>query len=125
MNPLNEYPGLRKALYLIQWVANGVLVVTGAVLVATNTPFDDVPQWYSIALASGPILWTYLGLTAQQNVSTGPLVVQGTIVDAAGATSEVTATMERAESPEDVPVSPPAADDVVDPPEHRSDTPPY
>lgn len=68
MNPLNDYPGARKALYLIQWLVNGVLVVAGATLAALGTSIDDLPRWYTVALAVGPVLWTYLGLTAQKNV---------------------------------------------------------
>lgn len=29
MNPLNEYPRIRKAVYAVQWVVSGVLGATG------------------------------------------------------------------------------------------------
>lgn len=70
MNPLNDLPGVRKVLYVIQWVVNGILVVAGAVFVANGTEVEDWPAWYAMALAVGPVLWTYLGITAQQNTPT-------------------------------------------------------
>ena len=72
MNPLNDYPQVRKVLYALQWLVNGVLVVAGAVFVANGTDTADLPQWYVLALAVGPVLWTYLGLTAQQNTPAAP-----------------------------------------------------
>lgn len=69
VNPVDEYPVVRKALYLVQWLANGVLVVAGAVFVVLGTSTDDLPRWYVLALAVGPVLWAYLGLTAQTNVT--------------------------------------------------------
>jgi len=67
MNPLNDYPQARKVLYIIQWVVNGVITIAGAYyLLADQTP----DKWYLIAAGLGPVLWTYLGLTAQQNVDT-------------------------------------------------------
>lgn len=68
MNPLNEHPELRKKAYLVQWVVNGVLAVAGAYFVATGVSADDLPSWYLTVLGVGPVLWSYLGLTAQQNV---------------------------------------------------------
>ena len=70
MNPLDQYPQIRRYLYLLQWVANGVLSVAGAYFVAAGVAVDDLPRWYVITLAVAPVLWTYLGLTAQANVST-------------------------------------------------------
>ena len=68
MNPLDSYPKARKALYAVQWVVNGVLTIAGVVFVAQGTALDALPQWYVLALAIAPVLWTYLGLTAQSNV---------------------------------------------------------
>lgn len=68
MNPLDRYPAARSALYMLQWVVNGVLTIAGVVFVATDTGLDQLPSWYVVALAVAPALWTYLGLTAQQNV---------------------------------------------------------
>lgn len=69
MNPLNDYPAIRRVLYIVQWVYNGVLTVAGATFVALGrTDVTTLPTWYVLALAVGPVLWTYLGLTAQANV---------------------------------------------------------
>ena len=70
MNPLDQYPQVRRYLYLIQWVANGLLAVAGAYFVAAGVGVDDLPRWYVITLAVAPVLWTYLGITAQANVDT-------------------------------------------------------
>lgn len=72
MNPLNDLPGVRKVLYILQWIVNGILVVAGAVFVVQGTDVEDLPTWYVMALAVGPVLWTYLGITAQQNVPDVP-----------------------------------------------------
>lgn len=77
MNPLDQYPAARKALYTAQWIVNGVLVVAGTVFLATDTATEDLPQWYVLALAIAPVLWTYLGRTAQQNVQSYRDVVEG------------------------------------------------
>ena len=78
MNPLNDLPGVRKVLYLVQWVINGILVIAGVVFVTQGTSTEELPDWYVLALAVGPVLWTYLGLTAQQNVDeTDTPVVEG------------------------------------------------
>lgn len=68
MNPLDQYPAVRWALYMLQWVVNGVLVIAGVVLATLGTALDDLPRWYVLSLAVSPALWTYLGLTAQSNV---------------------------------------------------------
>lgn len=72
MNPLDQYPQARKAFYLLQWVVNGVLAVAGAVFLAQGTDLEDLPQWYVLTAAIGPVLWTYLGITAQSNVQETP-----------------------------------------------------
>lgn len=69
---LSDYPQMRKALYLVQWIYNGALAVMGAVLVVQQTPLAEAPQWYLLMAGVGPVLWTYLGLTAQTNVSEPP-----------------------------------------------------
>lgn len=69
MNPLSKYPRAREVLYLIQWLANGVLSVAGAYFVAAGVDIADLPRWYVITLAVAPVLWTYLGITAQSNVN--------------------------------------------------------
>ncbi len=70
MNPLDSYPAARKALYAVQWFVNGVLVVAGAVFLVQQTAVEDLPRWYVLAGAIGPVLWSYLGITAQTNVQT-------------------------------------------------------
>ena len=80
MNPLTNYPAVRSALYIVQWVANGVLTIAGTVFVALGTDLDALPTWYVLALAIAPVLWTYLGLTAQAHVtddSTIPYHLEG------------------------------------------------
>lgn len=67
MNPLDKYPAIRSALYMVQWIANGVLVIAGVVFATLGTALDDLPRWYVLALAVAPVLWTYLGVTAQSN----------------------------------------------------------
>lgn len=72
MNPLDQYPQARKALYMVQWVANGVLTIAGIVFATNGTALDALPKWYVLALAIAPALWTYLGITAQTNVDKTP-----------------------------------------------------
>jgi hypothetical protein len=67
MNPLNNYPQVRAILYLIQWVVNGVIAVLSAAFGFVYGLPDDWPMWFLGVLAVAPVLWTYLGLTAQQN----------------------------------------------------------
>lgn len=67
MNPLEQYPSVRRALYTVQWIANGIAAILGAYFAATGTAVDALPQWYVVALAVLPVLWTYLGLTAAVN----------------------------------------------------------
>jgi hypothetical protein len=67
MNPLDTYPGVRKALYLILWVVGliltvwqvGVGVVDGA----------QQPTALTVGLACFPVFAAYVGYTAQQNVN--------------------------------------------------------
>jgi len=72
MNPLSDMPGVRRVLYIIQWVINGILVIAGAVFLAQGTDLEDLPEWYVLALAIGPVLWTYLGIQAQTNTPVEP-----------------------------------------------------
>lgn len=70
MNPLDNYPQVRKYLYVVQYLVNGVITVAGAYYVLSHqTP----QQWYVIVAGLGPVLWTYLGLTASKNVDPIPL----------------------------------------------------
>ena len=64
MNPLDQYPRIRKALYLIQWVVNGVIGVLGIVFTAKG----ESPAWYVLTVACLAFVWTYAGITARANV---------------------------------------------------------
>ena len=64
MNPLDNMPGLRKALYFVQWVINGVTGVLGIVYTAQG----ESPAWYVLTVACLAFVWTYAGITAQGNV---------------------------------------------------------
>lgn len=70
MNPLSNYPAVRAVLYAVQWLVNGVLLLAGAYFVLEQTALEDLPRWYVLATGLGPVLWTYLGITAQANVPT-------------------------------------------------------
>ena len=77
MNPLNKYPKIREALYLVQWVVTGIQTVASAVLALVLGEPTEWPQWYVVALAVTPVVWTYLGLTAK---ATGPQPVAANAV---------------------------------------------
>ena len=71
-NPLDKYPSVRAVLYMVQWVFNGITVVLSAVFTFTEGTPDDWPRWFLGVLAVAPVVWTYLGLTAQANVWNPP-----------------------------------------------------
>lgn len=75
MNPLNEYPAARKVAYLIQWVANLATGILGIIFL--NDAQDGVPNWFTVAGLVLAFVWTYTGLTAQQNVPSYRDVVEG------------------------------------------------
>lgn len=64
MNPLEQYPAIREKLYIVQWLVNLVLGALGIVLVTLG----ESPLWYVITTAVFNFVWSYTGLTAQQNV---------------------------------------------------------
>ena len=66
-NPLDQYPSARSALYLVQWLVTGIQSIISAYLAAIGTPLEDWPQWFLASLSVAPVLWTYLGITAQNN----------------------------------------------------------
>lgn len=66
-NPITEYPSLRRALYLIQWVVNLILGISAIVL----TAMGDSPAWFLIVGAVFNFVWTYTGITAQANTEGG------------------------------------------------------
>jgi hypothetical protein len=74
VNPLNEYPKVRKAAYIFQWAVNLVLGVLGIVFLNT---YDEVPEWFIIAGLVFNFIWSYTGLTAQQNMPSYENVVEG------------------------------------------------
>jgi len=76
MNPLDNYPQIRRVLYAIQWLVNGVLTLAGAYFLISQTAPDDLPHWYVYTLALAPVLWTYLGITAQTNVTPSPTPIE-------------------------------------------------
>lgn len=69
-NPLNDYPKVREVLLAVQWVANGIQVVLGALFAFIYGPdLANWPVWFLASLAVAPVLWSYLGFTAQRNVT--------------------------------------------------------
>lgn len=64
MNPLEQYPQARKALYMVQWVVNLALGIVAIVL----TTQGQSPEWFVITGAVFNFVWTYTGLTAASNV---------------------------------------------------------
>lgn len=69
MNPLDNYPGARKALYLLQWVVNLALGITALVL----TTQSQSPEWFVLTGAVFNFVWTYTGITAQTNTVDKPV----------------------------------------------------
>lgn len=65
MNPLDQYPDIRRSLYLLQWIVNGVLGVIAIVLTILGTS----PLWYVIVTGVFNFIWSYTGITAQTNVT--------------------------------------------------------
>lgn len=76
MNPLNEYPSVRKALYLLQWLTTGATGVLGIVFTAQG----DVPSWYTVTVAALAFVWTYTGITAAGNTPDEPQVPESVVV---------------------------------------------
>jgi len=73
-NPLDRHPKVREALLLVQWLVTGIQVVLGALFTFLYgaTPDDlrlEWPVWFLASLAVAPVLWAYLGFTAQNNVT--------------------------------------------------------
>lgn len=63
MNPLEQYPSIRKNLYIAQWLVNLVLGCIAVVL----TIMGNSPMWYVITTAVFNFIWSYTGMTAQSN----------------------------------------------------------
>jgi hypothetical protein len=69
MNPLNDYPKIRKALYKVQWLLAGVTLVLGAYFVLAGYAVEDLPRWYVIGNGLLPVIWGYLGVQADTNTT--------------------------------------------------------
>lgn len=64
MNPLNAYPRVRKALYTLQFIVSGILLLLG---IGYGAAGNELPQWYAVTSAVAAALWSYLGITAANN----------------------------------------------------------
>lgn len=65
MNPLDDYPKVRKVLYAIFWVIGLVLVVAQLMVAAVEGMKQ--PAILTAALAAYPAAGAYIGFQAQQN----------------------------------------------------------
>lgn len=65
MNPIFEqYPQVRRHLYLAQFIIAGVILLLGVGFASAGM---DFPTWYVVTSAVASALWSYLGLTAASN----------------------------------------------------------
>jgi hypothetical protein len=73
MNPLNNHPRIREGLLLVQWVITGLqtvlVVLFGFLYGASAADLAQWPTWFLASLVVAPALWSYLGFTAQGNVT--------------------------------------------------------
>lgn len=69
MNPLDKHPQVREALLLLQWIVTGLQTVDSALFFFMYQSPDDWPTWFLGSLAVTPVLWAYLGFSAQKNVT--------------------------------------------------------
>lgn len=68
MNPLSMYPKVRNALYLVQWILSGaLLIITAVVLVVTE---GNSPLWLTATTAGFNAFTVFTGRTAQSNTDT-------------------------------------------------------
>lgn len=82
MNPLNDHPAARRALYQVQFVVAGVLLLLG---VGYGAAGNELPQWYAITSTVTAALWSYLGITAASNLGILPTHHRRSIDDIYGA----------------------------------------
>lgn len=68
-NPLNNHPKIRQGALNAQWLVTGAQTVGGALFAFMYGSPADWPVWFLGSLAVAPVLWAYLGLTAQGNVT--------------------------------------------------------
>lgn len=73
MNPLEQYPSVRRLLYTLQWITSGATGILGVIFVAEG----DVPDWYTTTVAVLAFVWSYTGLTAQSNTPKPPADERG------------------------------------------------
>lgn len=69
-NPLNKHPKVREGFLAFQWLVTGIQTVGGALFAFIYGVDPGAwPIWFLGSLAVAPVLWAYLGLTAQGNVT--------------------------------------------------------
>lgn len=68
-NPLDKHPKIREVALATQWVVTGVQTVLSALFAFMYGNPADWPVWFLGSLAVAPVLWAYLGRTAQGNVT--------------------------------------------------------
>lgn len=66
-NPLNNHPRVREVVYAIWWTLSGVTGVTMGAYLAVQP--QDVPTPVLVAVLVVSLSGTYLGFTAQRNVT--------------------------------------------------------
>lgn len=64
MNPLDQYPSVRRFLYFVQWVTTGLTGIGGLYFATTDA---STPNWYTLTVAILAFAWSYTGVTAQVN----------------------------------------------------------
>jgi hypothetical protein len=67
MNPLNDFPAIRRFFYYTQFVVAGLVLLVG---IGYGAAAASVPAWYVVTAAVTQGLWSYLGLTAGKNTPT-------------------------------------------------------
>jgi len=70
VNPLNDYPDVRRWVYLVFWVAALAVGALNVGFLAAGGP-DSLPVWLVVVNAVMPFVGGYIGYTARANVQTG------------------------------------------------------
>lgn len=65
-NPLDDWPRIRRAMYIAQWMLNGVMGALTIIFLAVGDGLS-LPLWFMITGAVLNFVWTYTGITAQSN----------------------------------------------------------
>ena len=68
MNPLDDYPAIRKRVYQVFW---GLALILGCLNVGYLAVDHDYPTWLIITNAVFPFASTYIGYTAVRNTPKG------------------------------------------------------